>query len=218
MTVWRLGCLVGVAIALFARPAHADVEFQFATNVNAAWMREAPRLGASAVSTSARDIGEGKVATRGGLFLAGGAFDLELTVDDKWKVPLIGAGLYANVGERDAVVSSLDGSAVRLRPWTAVRGDVLLPGVGRRWKQRRNMWGIALRTGASFVRMRGTVAAGTETYSLDLMRATFVVQMDVEWCRRLDPTLRVCAQVSPRVYDHEALNGITGGLRFEWGR
>jgi hypothetical protein len=53
---------------------------------------------------------------------------------------------------------------------------------------------------------------------MDLRAASFLVQAELEACRRLDPTTRLCLQVAPRIFDHELLNGVMFGLRMEWGR
>ena len=61
-------------------------------------------------------------------------------------------------------------------------------------------------------------APGTDTVPLDLSAASIVLQAEIEACRRLDPTTRVCLHVAPRFYDFSAANGITAGIRMEWGR
>jgi hypothetical protein len=210
--------ILGPAAGLWARDARADFDFQLAANANGGWLRHTPAMSSQRISTSARDIAPGSVKTRGGLGLVGFAADVELTVDDRWKVPLAGGAVYWAVGSYDATISSLDGSIARLRPWSTFRGDILLPGIGHRWKHRRNMWGVAIRTGISFVTMGGTVAAGAQAVPLELDASTFLLQFELEGCRRLDPTTRVCLQIVPRVYEHELLNGLTAGLRLEWGR
>jgi hypothetical protein len=144
--------------------------------------------------------------------------DVELTVDDRWKVPLVGGNAAWAVGSYDTVLTSFDGSIAHVRPWSTFRGDLLLPGIGRRWKHRRNMWAAAIRTGVSFATVDGAVAAGAESVPLDLSARTLLVQVELEACRRLDPTTRVCLQLVPRLYEHELLNGLTFGLRMEWGR
>lgn len=210
----------GVAFALFvaSRDARADFDFQLATSCSGAWLRRTPTLSATSISTSARDIAPGEIKTRGGLAMLGVSADIDLTLDDRWKVPFVGGSAYWAVGSYDAVVTSFDGSIARLRPWSTFRGDLLLPGLGYRWKHRRNMIGANVRTGVSFASMGGTVASGAGTVDLSLSASTFLVQVEVEACRRLDPTTRVCLQVVPRIYEHELMNGFTVGLRMEWGR
>jgi hypothetical protein len=211
-------CLALLGVLGVVRPARADWDFQLATNLNGAWMRRAPTLTVAPVTTGAREMGQGEIRQRSGVAMIGVGGDLELTVDDRWRVPLAGGYVYWAVGSYDGVVTGHDGSIAHLRPWSSSRVDVLLPGFGRRWKHRRWMYGVAARTGISWFDMNGTVAAGGDRAPLDLGAQSFVFQIEVEACRRLDPTTRVCAQVAPRVYDHEFLNGLTLGVRMEWGR
>ncbi len=210
--------IVLVATCAVASDARADFDFQFATSFGGGWLRETPTFTAKPVSTSAREMGEGLVKTGRSVGMLGVGLDLDLTIDDRWKVPLFGGNAWWTVGSYDALVSSLDGSVANLRTWSTFRGDVLLPGFGRRWKHRRNMWAAAVRSGVSFATMGGTVAAGSESYPIDLSAVTFLVQVELEGCRRLDPTTRVCLQVVPRLYEYELLNGVTFGVRMEWGR
>ena len=205
------GCFV-------ARPAAADVDLQIALGMNAGYLRKIPSLGAGKVSTTARDIAAGDVRARGGLWLMGGTVDVQLTIEDRWTVPLFGATVMWATGSAAPIASSFDGSIARIRPSTAVRGDVLFLGFGRRWKHRRFMYGVAARTGISGITMEGDVAAGASRTPLNLGAATFLFTVEAEGCRRIDPEHRVCFQVVPRVYEHQFLNGVTFGLRMEWGR
>lgn len=217
---WRCAAVGGTFLAacVFARDARADVELQFATTAGAGWLRQSPTLGSSALSTSARDIGASRVRTGRSLVSAALGFDAGLAIDDRWMVPLFGGNAGWAVGSHDSLVTSIDGSIAGVRPWTTFRGDILLPGLGRRWKHRRSSWGAALRTGVTYTSMKGTVAAGTESVPLELQATTFLLQAEIEACRRLDPTTRVCLLVAPRIYEHQLLNGVSVGLRMEWGR
>lgn len=217
------GRAFGVVAALLAgtlatRSARADFDFQFTAGVNGGWVRRSPAFSSDAVNTMARSMRAGTVETGRGLGMLGLSSDVEMTVDDRWRIPLVGGAAYWAVGSYDSLVTSLDGSVASVRPWSTFRGDLLLPGVGRRWKHRRNMWGVSIRTGVSFASIGGSVAAGTESVPLSLSASTFLLQAEVEACRRLDPTIRACLQIVPRIYDHELLNGVTFGLRMEWGR
>lgn len=214
----RAAVLTVLGACFVSHDARADFDFQFATSVSGGWLRQTPSFASKPVSTNARDIGANDVKMRGGLGMLGVGGDMELTLDDRWKVPLLGGVAWWAVGSYDTTVTSVDGSIARVRPWSTFRGDLLLPGIGRRWKHRRNMWAAAVRTGVSYASMGGTVAAGAEAAPLDLTAVTFLVQIELEGCRRLDPTTRVCLQVVPRLYEHELLNGVTFGLRMEWGR
>jgi hypothetical protein len=213
-----LAAALGVLVVGFPCRARADIDFELAANLNGAWLRQLPALRAGAVTTSAREMGKGTVAGRGGVGLLGPVFELALTFDDKWKMPLFGGAAAWAVGPYDTIVTSFDGSIAELRPWSTFRADLLLPGVGRRFKHRRNMWGIGIRSGVSYVSMGGSVAAGRERWGLDLEAVTFLVQAEIEGCRRLDPTTRICLQIAPRLYEHSFMNGLTAGLRYEWGR
>jgi len=205
-------------VAMTSREACAEWDFQFASTLNGGWLRETPELTSEAVDLAARRIGEGKLRSRGGLAMAGFGMDTELALDDRWRLPLTGFNAWWAVGNYDAVNTSFDGSIAKTEPWSAFRFDVLLPGFGRRVKLRRNMVGFAIRTGASRIKMDGTVADGAASGVLDLARWTFLAQIEIEGCRRLDPTTRICLQIVPRIYEHEFMNGLTFGIRMEWGR
>ena len=110
--------------------------------------------------------------------------DVAFTVEDKWQFPLVGMGLYTAFGSYDTVVTSYDGSIVELRPWSTLRAEILLPGIGYRWKHRRNQIGVALRTGAGFLKMEGTAAAGVASEDIDLSAGTFLLSLELEGPRR----------------------------------
>jgi hypothetical protein len=215
--VYVAGVVAAACLVAGVRDARADLEFQTGFGFGGAWVRRTPTMTSTPISTIAREMGKREVATGRSLALLGFVGDVDMTIDDRWKVPLLGGGIYWAAGPYDAVLTSADGSIARLRPWSTLRGDILLPGLGRRWKHRRNMASVTLRTGVSFMNMGGAVAAATNWAPLTLEATTFLLQVEVEACRRLDPTTRACFQVVPRLYDHEVLNGVTFGLRMEWG-
>jgi len=211
--------VAGVLATAITRPAHADWDFQLGASMAGGWLRETPDFTTEKMSTTARDISEGTVRSRGGLAMMGLGFDTDLIIDDRWKVPTLGGNAFWAIGSYSSLITSRDGSVVRLRPWTTWRGDILLPGIGRRWKHRRYMVEAALRTGVSWMQVAGSVAAGGDRVELTNTQAiTFLLQAEIEGCRRLDPTTRVCLQIVPRLYEHGWLNGGTVGIRMEWGR
>src|SRR5262249_1616908 len=120
-------------------------------------------------------------------------------------------------GSYDSITSSTDGSIVHMRPWSATRLDVLMPGVGGRWKHRRWMFEAAARTGITVLSMHGSVAAGADSLRIDPLNASVLLVAQSSIWRRLDPVQRLCVEVAPRVYDFGFLNGATVGLRYEWG-
>jgi hypothetical protein len=210
--------IVGGAATLVPRDARADFDFQLSMGTNARWMSATPAMAAPELTMFSRIVPAGDVPMRGGMTMLGAYVDAAVTLDDRWVLPLIGGGYYHALGSYNAVISSRDGSLVRMQPWTADSLDIYLPGLGYRMKRRRWMFGAALRTGVSFLAMDGLVADGAEWAPLETKAMTFLLQAELEACRRLDPTTRVCLQVAPRVYDHQLMNGVMFGLRAEWGR
>lgn len=205
-------------LAMLPREARADFDFQLSMGMNARWTRATPAMAAPQLTTFTREIAAGDVPMRGGMTMLGAYVDAAVTLDDRWIIPLIGGGYYHALGSYDAVITSRDGSIVRMQPWTTDSVDILLPGMGYRLKKRRWMFSGAMRTGVSFLGMDGLLADGVEYAALETKRATFMLQAELEGCRRLDPTTRVCVLVAPRIYDHALLNGVMFGLRAEWGR
>jgi hypothetical protein len=210
--------IIGGASTLAPKDARADFDFQLSMGANARWMRAAPAMAAPRLTTFTREIAGGDVPMRGGTTMLGGYVDAAVVLDDRFLLPLIGGGYYAAGGSYDAVITSRDGSIVRMQPWTTESLDIYLPGLGYRVKRRRWLFGAAVRTGVSFLAMEGLLADGIEWSPLETKRTTFLLQAELEVCRRLDPTTRVCLQVAPRIYDHTLLNGVMFGLRAEWGR
>jgi hypothetical protein len=212
-----LGIAIAVIVFAVSRDACADAALQLIVAPGVTWTRETPALSIDPVSTYTRDIPKSDIPTRGGLTTIGGYMDTQITFGDRTTMPLFGFGMYGAVGSYDGVVSSADGSIVRLRPWTAMRYDVLLPGVGARWKHRRWMFEIGMRTGVTVLGMRGSVAIGADSKRVDPIGASFLLSAQASFCRRLDPFQRLCIEIAPRVYDFGFLNGATAGLRYEWG-
>ena len=213
-----LALSVGAAIALAAPSARADVDYQVAGGAGVSWIRTMPTLRSESVTTSARELPEQKVPVGGSVTAVGGSFDLSLVVDDRWFVPGFGFGAYGAVGSYRAIVTSVDGSIARLRPWSTYEVDVLLPGLGYRFKRRRFMFSASLRSGVSGLHVGGSVAGGADEQPMSLSGLSPMLQAEIEACRRLDPLTRACVQIAPRLYDFGIMNGATFGLRVEWGR
>lgn len=208
------------ALTLTACPsaARADLDFQLGATGGLSWIRTMPALDMPATTTFARDVPGREVAIGGPLYALGAGFDVALIADDRWIVPLLGATAYAAVGTYDTRVTSVDGSIARIRPWTTYEVDVLLPGIGYRVKKRRFMFSASLRSGIVALSTNGSVAAASESVPVSLTGFSPLLQVELEACRRLDPVVRVCAQVAPRIYNFGLGNGATFGLRVEWGR
>ena len=201
-----------------ASSAHADFDLQASFTSGVSWRRAVPALSSESTMTAARQVPEARVPIGGALSALGASFDLGMTVDDRWIIPTLGMGAYGAVGSYDTIVTSADGSIAHARPWTTYELDLLLPGVGYRMKQRRFMFSASVRTGVTYLHANGSVAGGGGDTLTSLSDTSFLVQAELEACRRLDPVTRVCLQVAPRIYDFGFMNGATFGLRVEWGR
>jgi hypothetical protein len=218
-TSTRVLAALGIAssIASYRSDARADLDFQLTAGVGLAWRRKMPELESSSASTAARDIAPTKVAIGGSVLSLGGGVDMSAIVDDHWTIPMLGIAGYGAVGSYDTIVTSLDGSIARVRPWTTYNVDILLPGLGYRMKKRRFMFSATVRTGIVALSTNGSVAGGAGEVPIDLTGYSPLLQVELEACRRLDPVRRACVQLAPRIYDFGFINGATLGLRLEWG-
>lgn len=152
------------------------------------------------------------------MVMLGGHFDSRFVINDRWLIPFFGGGLYGATGSYDTVLTAIDGSVATLRPSTLFRVEALLPGLGYRYKHRRNMLAISVRPGFSGLRMSGAVADGRGSEAVDFKGTAFLVQAEFQACRRLDPEFRICVDVAPRLYEAVVANGAMVGLSMEWGR
>jgi hypothetical protein len=211
-----------LALASVASPARADLDVQIVAGPTLGWMRRlpdhlrttAPVVLPSRVLPQATAVG----TTESGLTMLGAMTDASLTIDDRITVPVLGLHVATAVGPYDTILTQADGSIARLRPWTAYRLDLLLPGVGVRHKHRRLMFAALVRPGVAFLRMGSSIAGGGERAEVALSAAAFTVQLELEACRRLDPLSRACVVFAPKLYEWHVANGATLGLRWEWGR
>jgi hypothetical protein len=147
----------------------------------------------------------------------GAALDSNWIVDRRWRVPFLGIAVTGALGSYDSRVTSYDGSIAELRPWTAARTDILFPGFGYRGTYRRYGWATVVRPGLSILTMDAGIAGGTDSVDVPLRSVSFVLEAEIDGCRRLDPTVRLCAQVKPRLFEREVVSGVTLGIGVEWG-
>ena len=209
---------IAVAIVCCPTSARADIDFQVSATAGVSWLRSMPSLKNPSTTTAARVVPEGKIPFGTSFTGVGAMFDMGISTDDRWTIPLLGFGGYGAVGSYDGLVTSADGSIARLRPWSTYEIDILLPGLGYRMKRRRFMFSATLRTGFAYVATGGSIAGGESYVPITATATTAIFQAEVEACRRLDPLTRVCLHVAPRIYEFGFLNGATFGLRVEWGR
>jgi hypothetical protein len=214
-------CLAGSLVAsilLAAMPAHADLDFQVSGGGGVSWIRTMPTLRSSRTTTYARELPEHKVPIGGSVTALGGSFEMSLIANDRWIFPGFGFGAYGAIGSYPTILTSVDGSIATVRPWSTYEIDLLLPGIGYRFKRRRFLFSASLRTGVTALHVDGAIASAADSHAVTYTGLSPMVQAELEACRRLDPITRVCLQVAPRIYDFGIMNGATFGLRVEWGR
>lgn len=182
------------------------------------FIRTTPKLAFDdVVVTPLRNIRTGGLGSAGPLTFFGGHVDTSIVVSDRWIFPLVGGGAFWAVGESPRTLTSLDGSLVELRPWTTYRVDLLLPGVGVRFKERRWAFGGTVRAAYTFLGMNAAIAGGATSKVVEASGSAPALRMNVEACRRVDPTNRACLFVAPSLFEVSFLNGGSIGLRWEWG-
>jgi len=206
-----------LVVASFAVTAHADPEAELRLGVDAMWTRAMPRWSTEEVETPARTIPEGRARAGGAVFGMGGYVDTSLRLGPRLTLPFVGIGVYGAIGSYAPIVTSVDGSIARVRPWTYTRVEGLGPGLGYRVTHRRWTVEASLRGGFLLHAMNASVAAGAERTDLPFTAVHPLILVGVDVCRRLDPTTRLCLHTAPRVYDGVFMNGATFGLRMEWG-
>lgn len=207
----------GLASALAPDAGASDVAFEGSFDVYVRALRTTPRFTYQPIANDLRTIGGGKVPSTGAASFLGTSVDLGLAVDDRWTLPLLGLGGGVSLGSHPRVLTSIDGSMVELRPWTMFEVEVLLPGFGVRFKERRWLFAAALRTGYSIMSMKGTVTNLVGTSDLSLAASSFALRLPVEACRRIDPIERACLVVTPHLYEFGWATGASVAVRWEWG-
>jgi hypothetical protein len=202
-----------------ARAKDTRVEFGGSAELSTTWLRATPHMSVEDGSATVgnRTIGGALLPQTGATTLFGAGFEFGLVVDDRVVVPGFGLEFAGAVGPHARVLTSVDGSVTELRPWTAYEADVLLPGVGLRFKNGRWMYSTLVRTGLSIFGMNGSVINGTDTIDISGEHGSFLLRAQLEACRRLDPLERLCVVVAPSVYQFGFLNGGTVSFRWEVG-
>src|SRR5437899_2425684 len=105
----RGGIAIIGAFVLIAHDARADFDFEFTTTFAGAWLRQTPSFTMKPVATSARSLGENSVRIRRDLGMLGLGADVNLTIDDRLRVPLVGGAFWWPVGSYDRAITSVDG-------------------------------------------------------------------------------------------------------------
>jgi len=216
-----LGALGGIALPAAARAEpRSSMEIEVTGHVLGHRLGELP---AFEVPEESREVGyrflskDARLPARGPLTTIGGGVGVNLIFGDRYRLYMGSIDVLVAAGPHERVASSVDGSVATLRPWTAIRYDAGLLGVGARFKHRRYAWGVGLRTGFSFMQMGATVAEGVNAQTLEkgVTASSVLLRAELEGCRRLDPQRRLCAVLTPSINDYGWGNGMSFGLRWE---
>ncbi len=134
-----------------------------------------------------------------------------------WIFSVLGARVGGAIGPYSAALRSVDGSPVRLRPWSAWHADVT--GLGLRYRKNLRRWsvGAGFTLGAGFLIVPADVGYGAESIPGNVMTPTWMLRGSVEGCRRLDPVTRVCVAFMPYIHQYKWFDGGALALRWEVG-
>jgi hypothetical protein len=183
------------------------------------YMPSSSSLAVSDVATSSRANISGGAPPFG---FATGFFGVRTGLDfiesDRWIIPAFDIGLYGIVGVYDDTLTSADGSLFRLHPAGSFMFDAEILGFGVRFKKRRWMFEASIKPGFAVMAMPAAVADGKTFTDTDALNtATLTLRASLSVCRRIDPTERVCASVTPNIYQWGWGNGGSVSLRWEFG-
>ncbi len=171
-------------------------------------------VGASDVSFRA-PIGE--LPSPGSSTLIGSGLGMQFVFADRFVLPLFSTEFLFSVGNRDRVLSGVDGSIVEQHPWSTQRVGLTFFGVGMRFKHRRWMFGGSLLPGLNVTLSEAAWAQGSDTLKSSTVAINLLFRAQVEGCRRLDPETRACLFAGANLYDGGLLRGALGGIRLEFG-
>jgi len=182
-------------------------------------MDGSPSLAVSQVSNSARPNINGSTPPFGfatGFF--GARTGLDWVASDRWVFPLIDIGFYGIVGAYSDILASADGTFFRLHPAGTFMVDAEILGIGVRFKRRRWMFEATLKPGIAMLAVPAAVADGKTWTDIDALNSVSpTLRASISVCRRLDPLERVCASVTPNIYQWGWGNGGSISLRWEFG-
>ncbi len=165
-----------------------------------------------------RDVAARRLPRTPNALLGRGGVSLGLRINDRWVVPVVGMSVgLGMLGSNPRVVTSSDGSMVTVFP-RVTQLTFLLPGIGHRWTRRRWELSASARTLATYTAMPASVATSGGATEVVIDTWSIGARAEVDACRRLDPTNRLCLVVAPHLYESGFLNGGSVGLRWEIGR
>jgi len=211
--------LVAGAIVV-ASPARAEVSaIEASFDVQLQHLRAMPNLehSASQLGDFGRNLPETDIGTGNAESFLGAGFGIEAVVHDRVRLPILGFSLASAIGSSPRVFGSIDGSIVEVDTWKSGLLTVLFPGYGFRIKDRRWMFEGAAQPGLAYLFTSGAVAQGAARYDASFHAASFLVQVDLAACRRIDPVERACLFAAPAIYEFGVFQAWTVGFRWELG-
>lgn len=210
----------GPPFTLTTQPRESSVRFFLTLDGGVDWFRRLPSLSFASdpEQLPGRDVAARPLPRTPNALLWQGSLSVGLRIGDHWVVPVVGMSLgLGMLGWNPKLVTSSDGSMVSVLP-RVTQVTFLLPGIGRRWTQRRWDFSASVRTLAMYTAMPATVASGGTTTDITVDAWSLGIRGELDACRRLDPANRLCLVVAPHLYESGFLNGGSAGLRWEIGR
>jgi hypothetical protein len=216
------GRLIPAALALVAlllpreSAAQSTGGWQLSLDTDARWIERLPPFqGQQAVLADGQTLSP-NLPSAGSATMMNVNMSVGCTVNDRWVIPLLGAGVGWAIGPHPRVWTNDQGVAVSMQPWSTRAVAVFLPGAGIRMKHRRWMFQFSVVPGVRFW-MMDAIAGRDQDVKVSTGAITFGVVAQIETCRRLDPTHRACLLLSPVIYEQQFGNGGSIGLRWELG-
>jgi hypothetical protein len=153
-----------------------------------------------------------------GLAMTGFSLDALHVTDDHLLLPMLGFGMSFPLESWNGL-SSADGAGT-FHFDTRLAYTVLLPGIGYRVQEGNWTFSGMLQTALIDFYTSGRyldIASG-ESSRISSDALSFAVRGEFSACDRLDDAARLCAFVSPNVYEYSWANGGSIGLRLEMGK
>jgi hypothetical protein len=143
---------------------------------------------------------------------------LDLVSQGRFIIPLIDIGFYGILGAYADTYTDAGGAPFRLHPAGSMMFDVELLGFGVRFKHRRWMFEGTVKPGVALFVMPAAVYGAQGWTDIDpLTGVSPTLRASLSLCRRLDPVDRLCASVTPNIYQWGWGNGGSVSLRWEFG-
>ena len=214
-----VGVVAGLLLSSTATRARADSSaIEVNVDLRFTHLRSLPDVThVAADEGDGRALPEASVATGNAENFLGVGMGLEMAFHDRTRVPLFGFSLSSAIGAAPRVFGTIDGSIVEVDTWRSGLLGITFPGYGFRMKDRRWMFEGALQPGIAYLFTSGSIASGAMRTDTSFHATTFLLQLDVAACRRIDPIDRACVFAAPAIYGFGWTNAWTFGLRWEVG-